>query len=61
MGLHTVQITHNLNGTHVCKSKKHTWHQITHVHVCKINAPHARTYPYEISATKRFPLQPVVP
>ena len=29
-------------------------------HVCKINAPRTRTYPYEVSATKRSSLQPVV-
>ena len=32
--IYTVQITHNLNGTHVCKSKKHMWHQTTRVHTC---------------------------
>ena len=30
-------------------------------HVCKINAPHIRTYPYKVSATKQSFLQPVVP
>ena len=34
-----VQITHNLNSTrvcHVCKCKKHVWHQTTHVQKCKV-------------------------
>ena len=31
------------------------------VHVCKINAPRTRTYPYKVSATKQSSLQPVVP
>ena len=31
------------------------------VHTCKINAPHACTYPYEVSATERSSLQSVVP
>ena len=38
--VHMVQITHNLNGprvTRVCKCKKHTWHQTTCVHACKLN------------------------
>ena len=69
MYIPTVQITHNLNGTcmshvcvcHMCKSKKHAWHQTIHVHTCKINAPHTRTYPYEVSATKQSSLQPVMP
>ena len=57
---YTVQITHNLNGTLMCKSKKHVWHQTTRVQVCKINnAPHTRTYPNEVSATKQSSLQPV--
>ena len=30
-------------------------------HVCKLNAPHTCTYPYEVLATKRSSLQPVVP
>ena len=47
--------------TRVCKSKKHAWHQTTRVHVCKMNAPHTRTYPYKVSATKRSYLHPVVP
>ena len=33
----------------------------THLHASKMNAPHTRTYPYEVSATKRSSLQPVVP
>ena len=33
----------------------------TRVHVCKINAPRTRTYPYKVSATKQSSLQPVVP
>ena len=33
----------------------------THLHACKMNAPHTRTYPYEVSATKQSSLQPVVP
>ena len=47
--------------THVCKNKKHAWHQTTRVQACKMNAPHTRTYLYKVSATKRFSLQPVVP
>ena len=26
----------------------------THLHACKMNAPHTRTYPYEVSAMKRL-------
>ena len=54
-----VQITHNLNGTHVCAvcAKAKNTHGIkplvcTHVHAYKMNAPHTRTYPYEVSTTK---------
>ena len=32
-----------------------------HVQPCKINSPHTHIYPYEVSAMKRFFLQPVVP
>ena len=49
----TVQITNNLNDTRVRKSKNHGWHQTSRVRMCKINAPHMRTYPYKVSATKR--------
>ena len=49
----TVQITDNLNGTRVCKSKKHEQHQTSRVYACKINTPHMHTYPYKVSATKR--------
>ena len=28
---------------HVCQIKKHEWHQTTHVHAYKINAPHTHT------------------
>ena len=38
---------------HTCVQKQnHVWHQTTHVHACKLNPPHTRTYPYEVSATK---------
>ena len=61
----TVQIIHNLNGTRVCAKAKNTRGikplVYTHLHACKMNAPHTRTYPYEVSATKRSSLQPVVP
>ena len=43
------------------KDKTRVAYQATHLHVCKINTPHARTYPYEVSAMKRSSLQPVVP
>ena len=43
--------------THVQKQKT----RVALNHVCKINAPHTRTYPYKVSATKRPSLQPVVP
>ena len=33
----------------------------THVHACKMNTLHTRTYPYKVSITKRYSLQPVVP
>ena len=35
--------------------------QVALNHVCKINTPHTRTYPYIVSVTKRLSLQPVVP
>ena len=38
------------------KAKKHMWHQT----MCVKNAPHTRTYPYEVSAMKQSSLQPVV-
>ena len=59
-GTNHPQLKRHTRVTRVCKSKKHTWHQTTHVHACKMNAPHTRTYPYEVSTTKRS-LQPVVP
>ena len=54
----TTKMVHT--SVHVCKRKKHTWHQTMRVHACKINAPHTRTYPYETSIMKRSSLQPVV-
>ena len=48
---HAVQITHNLNDTHVshvCQNKKHAWNQTTCWHKCKINAPHTHAYPYKV-------------
>ena len=45
----------------VCKIKTTRVHQTTRVHACKMNAPHTCTYQYEVSATKRSSLQPVVP
>ena len=59
-----VQITHNLNGTcmaHACAKAKTHVASTMHVYVCKIHAPHTRTYPYEVSATKQSSLQSVVP
>ena len=47
--------------TCVYKGKKHAWHQTMYIHLCKTNAPHAHTYPYEVSATKWSSLQPLVP
>ena len=65
---HTVQISHDLNDTCVCaacaKAKNTCGIKplvYTHVHACKMNAPHTRTYPYEVSATKQSSLQPIVP
>ena len=44
----------------MCAQAKKLWHLIIRVHVCKINTPHTRTYPYEVSAMKQSSLQPVV-
>ena len=38
--------------THVCKSKKHVWHQSTCVYAYKINTPCTCSYSYEVTATK---------
>ena len=50
---------------HVCKSKKHAWHQAMCVQTCKMNAPQTHTYTYThtlihmkyISSTKQSSLQ----
>ena len=58
--VYTVQITHNLNGRRMCTAcaKAKNTRGIkpcvyTHVHLCKTNAPHTCTYPYEVSVMQR--------
>ena len=50
---YSVQITHNLNSTHVShvcnmhvQKQKHVWHQTICLHACKINSPltHSHTH-----------------
>ena len=60
-GTNHPQLEWHTRVTHMFKSKKHAWHQTMRVHACKINAPHTRIYPDQVSATKRSSLQPVVP
>ena len=45
-----------------CMASNHSCTRMcTHLYTCKMNAPHIRTYPYEVSATKLSSLHPVVP
>ena len=65
------QLKRHIRVTHMCAecakqktrmaSNQSCTRMCTHLHACKMNAPHTRTYPYEVSATKRSSLQPVVP
>ena len=44
-----------------CVPSNHSCTRVcTQKHACKMNAPHTRTYPYEVSVTKRSSLQTVV-